>query len=69
MSSFLNDGKILIRCANRFMIFEENGTFIDEVEFNDDILDEISEREDSVHDSRSASKKGPLTGNFNLMTP
>jgi hypothetical protein len=40
MSSFLDDGKILVKIRRRFMVFTGNGDFIDEVEFNDDILNE-----------------------------
>ena len=38
MSTFLENGNILVKVRNRFMIFTENGAFIDEVEINDDIL-------------------------------
>ena len=38
MSTFLEDGKILVKNRRRFMVFTNNGNFIDEVEFNDDIL-------------------------------
>jgi hypothetical protein len=38
MSTFLEDGKILVKNRRRFMVFTSNGNFIDEVEFNDDIL-------------------------------
>ena len=41
MSSFLGDGKILVRTHNRFMAFERDGKFIDEVEFNNDALEDI----------------------------
>lgn len=43
MSSFLEDGKILMKIRRRFMVFTADGAFIDEVEFNDDILQEIEE--------------------------
>jgi hypothetical protein len=32
----------------------------------DDIIDEMSEREDSVMDPKSASKRAPIKGNFSL---
>lgn len=35
MSSFLDDGKILVKIRRRFMVFAGDGAFIDEVEFND----------------------------------
>lgn len=38
MSTFLENGKIMIKIRRRFMIFTNDGAFIDEVEFNDDIL-------------------------------
>jgi hypothetical protein len=38
MSTFLEDGKIMIKIRRRYMIFTSDGAFIDEVEFNDDIL-------------------------------
>ena len=42
MSTFLDDGKILIKIRRRFMIFTSDGAFIDEVEFNDDLLKTIT---------------------------
>lgn len=38
MSTFLQSGKILIKIRRRFMVFNSNGAFIDEIEFNDDML-------------------------------
>lgn len=38
MSTFLEDGKILVKIRRRLMVFSGNGNFIDEVEFNDDAL-------------------------------
>jgi hypothetical protein len=46
MSSFLNDGKILVKIRRRFMVFTSDGAFIDEVEFNEDILNEVEEDTD-----------------------
>ena len=40
MSTFLDDGNILIRSRRRFMIFTKEGFFKDEVTFNDDNKDE-----------------------------
>ena len=34
-SSFLDDGKILLKVGHRFLIFNEIGDFIDETEFKD----------------------------------
>ena len=47
MSTFLGNGKIMIKIRRRFMIFTGDGAFIDECEFNDDILktNEISEKD------------------------
>lgn len=47
MSTFLDDGKILIKIRRRFMIFTSDGAFIDEVEFNDEILKSITPTYDS----------------------
>jgi hypothetical protein len=35
MSSFLDDGKILVKIRRRFMVFSRDGAFIDEVTFSD----------------------------------
>lgn len=47
MSSFLESGKIMIKIRRRFMIFTSDGAFIDEVEFNEDLLNknEISDKD------------------------
>jgi hypothetical protein len=42
MSTFLDNGKILMKIRRRFMIFKNDGAFIDEVEFNDDILNTVN---------------------------
>ena len=34
MSTFIFDGKILIKVSGRFLIFNSQGVFIDEVEFD-----------------------------------
>lgn len=36
MSTFLDSGDILVKCENRFLIFNDKGDFIDETEFKDD---------------------------------
>lgn len=41
MSTFLENGKILVKIRRRFMIFTGDGAFIDEVTFNDDILNQV----------------------------
>jgi hypothetical protein len=38
MSTFLEDGKIMMKIGKRFMVFTTNGAFIDETHYNDDIL-------------------------------
>ena len=35
MSTFLDNGKILLKVGNRFLLFENDGEFVDEVEFDD----------------------------------
>lgn len=40
MSTFLEDGKILIKIRRRYMVFTANGAFLDEAQFDDSILDE-----------------------------
>ena len=35
MSTFLSDGKILLKIAERFLLFDEKGVFIDEIQFED----------------------------------
>jgi len=35
MSTFLEDGKILVKIGQRFLLFDENGAFVDEIEFED----------------------------------
>tara|TARA_B110000285_G_C15032107_1_gene567330 strand:+ start:768 stop:944 length:177 start_codon:yes stop_codon:yes gene_type:complete len=39
MSTFLEDGKILIKIRRRYMVFTCNGAFIDEAQFDDAIMD------------------------------
>ena len=43
-STYLNDNKILLRVHNRFMLFESDGRFIDEVEFKNDSLISIEQQ-------------------------
>ena len=33
ISSFLDDGKIFVKCLRRIMMFTKDGSFIDEVDF------------------------------------
>ena len=35
MSTFLDNGDILVKCEERFLIYSNKGDFIDEVEFQD----------------------------------
>ena len=35
MSTFMEDGKILVKIGQRFLLFDENGAFVDEIEFED----------------------------------
>ena len=39
MSTFLNDGSILLKMGQRFLHFTQNGKFISEVEFEQDEFD------------------------------
>jgi hypothetical protein len=47
MSTFLENGLILVKLRRRFMVFNSNGSFIDEVEFNTELKpdDDKSESE------------------------
>jgi len=40
MSTFIFDGKVLVKIRRRFMVFDAKGDFIDEVEFNDGPLEQ-----------------------------
>jgi hypothetical protein len=40
MSTFLEDGKILIKIRRRYMVFTSNGAFLDEAQFDDSLLEE-----------------------------
>ena len=35
MSTFLEDGKIMVKIASRFLLFHSNGSFIDQIEFKE----------------------------------
>jgi hypothetical protein len=35
MTTFLDDGNILLKVGYRFMLFENNGEFKDEIDFSD----------------------------------
>jgi hypothetical protein len=35
LSTFLDNGKILVQIAHRFFIFAKDGTFLDEIEFEE----------------------------------
>lgn len=34
-STFLDDGQVLLKIGSRFLIFNETGEFIDEIDFKD----------------------------------
>ena len=53
MSTFLEDGKILIKILNRFMIFTPNGAFIDECQFDDSIMPNSAGNNDDMQSARS----------------
>ena len=44
MSTFVDNGNILVKCKNRHMIFGDNGVFRSEVQFEQSVID-LSERE------------------------
>ena len=35
MSTFMDNGNILVKCKNRFMMFGDNGFFLNEVQFDE----------------------------------
>lgn len=39
MSTFMDDGNILVKCKNRFLVFSNNGFFLNEVQFEKTDLD------------------------------
>lgn len=51
ISSFLDDGKIFVKCLRRFMIFTKDGSFIDEVDF------QVSETPAEMEEIRSILAK------------
>ena len=50
MSTFLENGNILLKCRKRFIIYSFEGHFISEASFNNDPLDEHSSEESCVSD-------------------
>lgn len=66
MSTFLEDGKILIKILNRFMIFTPNGAFIDECQFDDSIMPPSLGNNEAMLTDRS--KEGIYT-NRHLINP
>ena len=59
MSTFLDDGEILIKTGSRYLHFSsENGSFISEVKFNNSIINNLSSLEKSKsHNSKSSNVK------------
>jgi hypothetical protein len=49
MSTFLENGLILVKLRRRFMVFNSNGSFIDEIEFNRDLKAEDEKSESDVN--------------------
>jgi hypothetical protein len=49
MSTFLENGYILIKCRRRYMVFDSCGRFIDEIEFDNSILEGMSKDESDVN--------------------
>lgn len=69
MSTFLENGSILLKCRRRFMVFNEEGNFICEATFNNEPLevrsssdeDDMSELSDAdamdiIYDKKEALK-------------
>ena len=54
MSTFLEDGKILIKIRRRFMVFTADGAFIDEVKFDDS---QINKRNSTMGEIASGYRK------------
>ena len=57
MSTFIFEGKILVKIRRRFMVFDYKGDFIDEVEFNDgaleDLMPEDNEDDELIYPSQA----------------
>lgn len=53
MSTYLEDGKILIKILNRFMVFTSNGGFIDECQFDDSKMPNAKNSNDPMQSERS----------------
>lgn len=55
MSTFLEDGNILIRSRRRFMVFTKEGFFKDEITFNDNAeeVDGDDDNEVTIEDLRA----------------
>jgi hypothetical protein len=49
MSTFLENGLILVKLRRRFMVFNSNGSFIDEIEFNRDLKAEDEKSESDIN--------------------
>lgn len=48
MSTFMENGNILVKCKNRFMMFANNGAFLSEVKFDKEDLDLTTEEVDRL---------------------
>ena len=48
MSTFLENGGILVNCRRRYMVFAGDGNFVDEVYFNNDRLEEEESQNDEI---------------------
>ena len=46
MSTFLENGSILLKCRRRFMVFDYEGNFICEASFNNGPMEENNSEED-----------------------
>jgi hypothetical protein len=50
MSTFLENGFMLAKIRKRFMVFDSNGNYIDEIEFNEELM--------PIDDKDSSDKDG-----------
>lgn len=75
VSTFLSDGKILVKALRRYMIFDEYGQYIDEVDFepiyNKEEKNEINEiiKENTQQKIREAKRQAKLADELEAPQP
>ena len=57
MSTFLENGSILLKCRRRFMVFDPEGNFICEVTFNNGPMDDNESEDDDVSELSEEQKQ------------